>query len=198
MRSPPSCLSASTSTPWPLSRSAVIRQPGPQRHGGACGGFLAQHAFDEDLRHAVRQFGRAPRAGQRLDHFARSARRRQAEARQLMPGVAGEIGNVGRIVRRQSLGAHLLGKAQPPVVLHGARLGGVGGGKLRRRGALLQQDRRNAAAAKLDGEREPARAAANDDDVAVLLLAHAIPRLHCCGAIIAGRTREIRLEGMTP
>ena len=136
----------------------------PDRHGRAGLGLGAQHALDEHLRHAVRQLGRAPRAGQRLDHLARRPRRRQAEARQLMLGVAGEIGDVGRIVRRQALRAHLLGKAEPPVVLHGAGLGGVGRREPRRRGLFLQQNGRNAAAAELDGEHQPARPAADDDD----------------------------------
>jgi hypothetical protein len=150
-----------------------------QRDGRAGGGLFAQHALDENLRHAMRQLGRAPGAGQRLHHVPRRARRRQAEARKLVFGVAGEIGDVGRIIRRQSLGAHLLGETEPPVVLHRPRLGCVGRGKLRRRCAFLEQDRRDAATAQFDGKREAARASANDDDVAVLLLAHAIPRQLC-------------------
>ena len=150
----------------------------PDRHRGAGGGFGPQHALDEHLRDAVRQLGRAPRAGQRPDHLARRPRRRQAEAGELMLGVAGEIGDVGRVVRRQALGAHLLGKAEPAVVLHGAGLGGVGRREPRRRGLLLQQNDRNVAAAELDGEHQPARPAADNDDGAVVLLAHGIPRLH--------------------
>ena len=150
----------------------------PDRHRWACRRFGPQHTLDEHLRDAVRQLGRAPGAGERPDDLARRPRRRQAEAGEFVFAVAGEIGNVGGIVRRQPLGAHLFGKTQPPVVLHGAGLGGVGRREPRRRGLLFEQNDRNAAAAELDGEREPARPAADDDNRAVLCLAHVIPRQH--------------------
>ena len=77
----------------------------------------------------------------------------------------------------QTLRAHLFGEAKPPIVLHSARLGGVGGRKARRRGLLLKQNGRHVAAAQFDCQRQSARAASDDDDGAILLSAHFIPRV---------------------
>ena len=132
-----------------------------------------QHPLDIHLRAAVRQLGRAPRADQAPDDLARCLRRGQAQTRELALGIAVEIGDVGRIIGRQSLRAHLLGKAEPAIVLHGAGLGRIRRGKAIGCGSLLQHDRGNAAASELNREHQTARSRSDDDDGAIPLLAHA-------------------------
>ena len=125
-------------------------------------GVPAQHLLDVFLRHAMRQLGGAPRAGERRHHGARLARRRQAKARQLVFREAREVGDVGWKFGRQAERADLVGEAKPPVILHAARLRRVrlrieGGARL-----LVEHQRLDAAAAELDREHQAAGAAADD------------------------------------
>ena len=122
-------------------------------------GVPAQHLLDVFLRHAMRQLGGAPRAGERRHHRARLARRRQAKAREFVFGEAREVGDVGRKLGRQAERADLIGEAKPPVVLHRARLRRVRLGVERGARFLVEHQRFDAA---LDGEHQAAGAAADD------------------------------------
>ena len=89
-------------------------------------GMFVEDWLDEHLRTPMRQFGRAPIAGQLPDHAPRVARRGQFDARQFVFCVAGEIGHVSGVIRRHSKRANFVSETKPTIVLHGARLGRVG------------------------------------------------------------------------
>ena len=100
----------------------------------------------------------------RRDQLLRLARRRQAEARQLVAREAREVGDVGREVGRQAERADLVGEAEAPEVLHRARLASRWPAALTRgAGLVVDEHGRDAAPAELVGEHQAARSAADDD-----------------------------------
>ncbi|MYF09170.1 MAG: hypothetical protein F4233_15030, partial [Rhodospirillaceae bacterium] len=138
-----------------------------QSDRGLGGGVALQHPLDIHLGDPVRQLGGAPRAGELFRQFGGLARRRQAEARQLVAPIGRVVDDIGRMVGRQAEPADLTGKAEPPEMLHGARLGGVGLGAEGIRPVVVEQRDGNAAPAEFDGEHQPRRPAAGDDDVRI-------------------------------
>ena len=136
-----------------------------QPDGGQGGGVALQDPLDIHLRDPMRQFRGAPRAAELLRQFGGLARGRQAEARQFVAGIGRVVDDVGRVIRRQAEPADLVGEAEPPEMLHGARLGGVGLGAERVRPVVVEQGDGHIAPPELDGERQPGRPAADDDDV---------------------------------
>ncbi len=127
-------------------------------------GMFVEDRLDKHLRAPVRQFGRAPIAGQLLDHPPRVARRGQFDARQFIFCIAGEIGHVGRVVRRHAERANLVGEAKPAVVLHGAGLRRVGLRVGRCAELLVDEDRGHAAPPEFIRQHETARTPARDQD----------------------------------
>jgi len=128
-------------------------------------GVAAQHGLDEFLVAAVRQLGCAPGSGKRRDHLLRFARGRELEARQLVFREAREVGYVGRKIGRHAERTDLVGESQPPVELHGARLGRVRLRVERRARLLIDEHDADAAAAEFVGEHQAAGAAPDDDDL---------------------------------
>ena len=96
------------------------------RYGGLRFRVGTQDRLDELLRNAMWRLGRIPGSGVLCRQRGGVARRRQLEAGKLVPGVAGEVDDVGRVVRRQAEPAELFRESETPVVLHGARLRRVG------------------------------------------------------------------------
>src|SRR5207249_12120646 len=97
--------------------------------------------------------------------LASLARRWQAKARELVFREAREVGNVGREVGGHAERADLVGEAEAPVVLHGARLGGVRLRIERGAGLLVEDEDAYAGPAELVREHQPAGAAADDHDL---------------------------------
>jgi hypothetical protein len=89
-------------------------------------GMPPQDGLDELLRDPMRQLGRGPRSVELPYPLDRLRRGGQAQARQLVSRVAREVGDVGRMVGRQTLGAHLLCESVATEMLHRPRLRGVG------------------------------------------------------------------------
>ncbi len=106
-----------------------------------------QHAFEHDLRDVVGNFRRRPIGI------------RPRQSAELMPAEPRHIGGGARNIVWQSLGAQFVGDAEPPEVLHRARIGVVALGMLGGLGLLGDQDVRNAAPRQLDRSRRdrPAR-----------------------------------------
>ena len=136
-----------------------------QPDGGQGRGVALQHPLDIHLRDPVRQLRRAPRAAELLRQFGGLARGRQPEAGQFVAGIGRVVDDVGRVVRRQAEPADLVGEAEPPEMLHRARLGGVGLGAERVRPVVIEQGDGHVAPPELDGQHQPGRPAADDDDV---------------------------------
>ena len=131
-----------------------------------------EDALDVHLRAAVRQLGCTPGPRQVAHHRSRIARGRQLEPCQLVPGVAGPVGDVGRVVRRQSLGTDLVGQPEAPKMLHCPCLGRVGGRQYGRVRLVIDQQGTHTPKAELEREHKPGRSAADDDDVGVRYCVH--------------------------
>ena len=138
-----------------------------QSDRGQGGGVALQHPLDIHLRDPVRQLGGAPRSGKLFRQFGGLARGRQAEARQFVAGISCVVDDVRRVIRRQAEPADLVCEAEPPEMLHGPRLGGVGLGAEGIRPVVVEQRHGNAAPPELDGQHQPRRPAAGDDDVRI-------------------------------
>ncbi len=123
----------------------------------------AQHGFDEFLRHAMRQLGGAPGAGETFDQRVGASRGRQVKARQLVAGEAREISDVGRIVGGQARLPDLIREAEPAIMLHRAGLRRIGLRIECRAGLVVHHDSGDAATAELVGQHQAARPAARDE-----------------------------------
>ena len=98
------------------------------------------------------------------------------DARQLLARERGAIADVVRIVGRQPGIADLLGDAEPPEDLHGAR-GDMVAFRLGRRGAgaRLHHGHVDAAPGEIDREREPDRSGADDQNIGASLIPASAP-----------------------
>lgn len=127
-----------------------------------------QDLLHQLLRHAMRKLGGAPRARELPDRRDRFAGRGELEAGELVTRIAGEIRDIGRKIGRQPERPDLVGEAQAPEMLHGARLRRIGL-RIERSGRLLvDQNGGDTAASQLVGEHEPAGASADDQDVTII------------------------------
>ena len=124
-----------------------------------------QRGLDEFLRHAVRQLGRAPGTRHRPDPHRGLGGGRQLDARELMSGVAREIGDVGRMIGRQPQRADLVRETQPAEMFHGAGLGGVGLRVERGAGLGIHDQAAHAARPQFVREHQPAWPAPRDQHV---------------------------------
>ena len=115
----------------------------------------------------MRQLGGAPFARQAAQGLARVPGCGQAEAGDFLCAEAREIGDVGRVIERQAEAANFVGKTKAPVMLHRARLRGVGL-RIDRRARLAVNDQRaHAAPPQFIGQHQPARACAHNQNVGV-------------------------------
>src|SRR5262249_4035345 len=123
---------------------------------------LLEHRLDVHLLHAVQGLGRGPSGPRVLARGGRLAARAARQARELPAGVAREIRDVLRIVRRKAERADLGREAEPAGVLHRPRGRGVRLRKLRRSRIVLEEHAGDVPPAELDRGDEPGRTAAND------------------------------------
>ncbi len=136
-------------------------------YGGTGFGVAQQDLFDPLLRHPVGQLGGAPIAPHRFDLHRGLGSGRQFDARKFMRCIAGEVGDIGRVVWRQAERANLVCKAQATEMFHGARLGRIG---LRIKGCgglAVDQHATNASPAQFDRQRQAARPATHDENIGV-------------------------------
>ena len=82
-----------------------------------------------------------------------------------MRSEAREVGDVARMVSRQTLSAYFMCKTQPPEMLHGAGLGRVGLRVESRAGFRIHQQTTDAALTELVDQHQSARAATGDQDI---------------------------------
>ena len=129
--------------------------------------MAAQHRLHIFLGNPVGQFGRTPGARHLANGFHSLRGGGQRQAGQFMVRQPGEVRNVGGVVRRQAQRANFLHEAQSPVVLHGARLRGVGLRVESRRGFGVDQQAVDAARAELVGQHQATGAAADDENLGV-------------------------------
>ncbi len=150
-RRSPVCVSSTSATTWSsCAANELSRQP-KWICAPACSlGAAPQHALEHDLRDVVGDFRRRP---------IRIGPRQPAE---LVAAEPRHISGGARDVRRQALGAQLVGDAEAAEMLHRARVGVVALGMLRGVELLGHQHGRHRAPAELDRRRQADRSAADD------------------------------------